>query len=175
MTEPILDWILNGIPQKVNVRLFDDVGFIYEAELAKMELSSWWKDLETFRARSTYFEEVNGQKTNHYFISDIRGKGQIGRTCQYLTHWFYPYKAKFHPQMTKALINWMGIKGKERLLDPFVGSGTALIEAKTLGIDSWGVDIRNMSFPRICSSFFSYNPTICLSNISVSKSLISKR
>jgi len=142
MSEPMLDWILNGIPQKVSVKLFDDVGFIYEAQLAKMELSSWWSELDAFRARAAYFEEVNGQKTNHYFISDIKGKGQIGRTCQYLTHWFYPYKAKFHPQMIKALINWMGIKNKDRLLDPFVGSGTALIEAKTLGIDSWGVDIN---------------------------------
>ncbi|MEM2146510.1 MAG: DNA methyltransferase [Candidatus Jordarchaeaceae archaeon] len=142
MAEPIMDWILNGIPVPVNVKLFDDVGSIYEALLAKMELSSWWKDLEAFRKRGAYFEEVNGEKTFHYYISNIKGKGQIGRTCQYLTHWFYPYKAKFHPQMIKALINWMGLKGKDKLLDPFVGSGTTLIEAKTIGVDSWGVDIN---------------------------------
>lgn len=141
MAEPIVDWVLNDILKPIDVKLFDDVSFIYEAQLAKMELSTWWKDLEAFRKRAAYFEEVNGQKTFHYFISDIKGKGQIGRTCQYLTHWFYPYKAKFHPQMIKALINWMGLKDKERLLDPFVGSGTALIEAKTIGVDSWGVDI----------------------------------
>ncbi len=142
MAEPIMDWILNGIPEPVNVKLFDDVGSIYEAQLAKMELSRWWRDLEAFRRRCAYFEEVNGEKTFHYYISNIRGKGQIGRTNQYLTHWFYPYKAKFHPQMVKALINWMGLRGEDRLLDPFVGSGTTLIEAKTIGIDSWGVDIN---------------------------------
>ncbi len=142
MAEPIMDWILNGIPEPVNVKLFDDVGSIYEAQLAKMELSSWWRDLEAFRRRCAYFEEVNGEKSFHYYISNIKGKGQIGRTSQYLTHWFYPYKAKFHPQMVKALINWMGLKGEDRLLDPFVGSGTTLIEAKTIGVDSWGVDIN---------------------------------
>jgi len=142
MAEPILDWILNGIPTRVNVKLFDDVSLIYEAQLAKMELSKWWNDLESFRKRTAYFEEVNGKKSYHYYISDIKGKGQIGRTCQYLTHWYYPYKAKFHPQMVKALINWIGLKKPQKLLDPFVGSGTALVEAKTMGIDSIGIDIN---------------------------------
>jgi len=141
MAEPILDWILNGIPESVSVKLFDDVGFIYEAQLAKMELSSWWHDPDEFRKRAAYYEEVNGQKTYHYYISDIKGKDQIGRSNQYLTHWYYPYKAKFHPQMVKALINSMGLQRDQKLLDPFVGSGTALIEAKLIGLDSVGIDI----------------------------------
>ena len=142
MAEPILDWVLSGIPSNIKVKLLDDVGFIYEAQLAKMELSTWWKNPDEFVKRAAYFEEVNGKKTYHCNISDIRGKGQIGRTCQYLTHWFYPYKAKFHPQMIKALINWMGLKNGENLLDPFVGSGTALIEAKTINVNSIGIDIN---------------------------------
>ena len=142
MAEPILDWILNSIPEKGrNVKLFDDVGFIYEAQLAKMELSSWWRDPDEFRKRAAYYEEVGGRKTNHYYISGIRGKGQIGRTNQYLTHWYYPYKAKFHPQMIKALINWMGLGRGQTLLDPFAGSGTALIEAKLIGVNGVGLDI----------------------------------
>ncbi len=141
MAEPILDWILNGIPRPVSVKLFDDVSFIYEAQLAKMELSIWWDNLAEFRKRAAYYEDVEGQKTHHYFISAIRGKGQIGRTNQYLTHWYYPYKAKFHPQMIKALINWMGLKRGQRLLDPFAGSGTAMIESKLIGVDSIGIDI----------------------------------
>jgi len=141
MAEPILDWILNGIPESVHVKLFDDVGFIYEAQLAKMELSSWWHDSDEFRKRTAYYEEVNGQKTHHYYVSDIKGKDQIGRSNQYLTHWYYPYKAKFHPQMIKALVNWMGLRRDQKLLDPFVGSGTTLIEGKLIGLDSLGMDI----------------------------------
>src|SRR5207249_2298579 len=41
----------------------------------------------------------------------------------------------------KALINWMGLKRGQKLLDPFAGSGTALIESKLIGIDSIGIDI----------------------------------
>lgn len=141
MAEPILDWILNGIPSPPKVKLFDDVGFIYEAQLAKMELSSWWDNPEEFRKRAAYYEEVNGEKTYHYHISNITGKGQIGRSNQYLTHWYYPYKAKFHPQMIKAIINWMGLNRGDILLDPFAGSGTALIESKLVGVNSVGIDI----------------------------------
>ena len=141
MAEPIIDWILSGIPVPVDVKLFNDVSFIYEAQLAKLELSSWWNNLEEFRKRAAYYETVNGGKTFHYFISEIKGKGQIGRTNQYLTHWYYPYKAKFHPQMVKALINWMGLRCGQRLLDPFAGSGTAMIESKLIGVNSIGIDI----------------------------------
>jgi tRNA G10 N-methylase Trm11 len=136
------EWISDGIPKTINFKLFEDIGQIYELKFAKMELSRFWNKLDDFIKRAAYFEEINGKKTYHFHISNIKGKGQIGSTNQYLTHWFYPYKAKFHPQMIKALINWMGLKSGDRLLDPFVGSGTALVEAKTLGIDSIGTDIN---------------------------------
>jgi len=44
MAEPILDWIVNGILDPPKVKLFDDVSFIYEAQLAKMELATWAHD-----------------------------------------------------------------------------------------------------------------------------------
>jgi tRNA G10 N-methylase Trm11 len=43
--------------------------------------------------------------------------------------------------MVKAIINWMGLKKGDVLLDPFAGSGTALIESKLVGANSVGVDI----------------------------------
>lgn len=141
MAEPLIDWILAGIPNPPNVKLFDDVGLIYEAQLAKMELAAWWHDLKAFRTRAAYYEEIENQKTHHYFISDIRGKDQIGRSNQYLTHGFYPYKAKYHPQMIKAMINWMGLKKGETVLDPFAGSGTTLVEAKLVGVNGIGIDV----------------------------------
>lgn len=141
MAEPILDWIVNGIPDPPKVKLFDDVSFIYEAQLAKMELATWARDPKEFRKRAAYFEEVDGERTYHYYISDIKGKGQIGRTNQYLTHWYYPYKAKFHPQMIKAILNFMGLEKGQTVLDPFCGSGTTLIEAKTIGVSAIGTDV----------------------------------
>ncbi|MHA1347470.1 MAG: DNA methyltransferase, partial [Candidatus Heimdallarchaeaceae archaeon] len=59
-------------------------------------------------------------------------------------HWFYPYKGKFHPQMIRALINYMKVKEGETILDPFVGSGTSALESQLLGINCIGVDISEV-------------------------------
>lgn len=142
----ILDWITNGRSNDAQFKLFDDVGQIYEAQLAKMEFSTLGDDLEVFRKRTAYFEEVGEKKTDHYYISSVKGKGQIGHSNQYITHWFYPYKGKFHGQMIKAIINFMGIPKNGLVLDPYVGSGTALVECATMGIPSVGVEIN----PALC-------------------------
>lgn len=60
---------------------------------------------------------------------------------QYLTHWIYPYKGKFHPQMIRALMNIIGLKKGDTVLDPFIGSGTTALEAQLLGINCIGIDI----------------------------------
>ncbi len=141
-----LAWVTDGKSREVNLRLFDDVSMIYELQLAKMEFSRWSHDLETFRRRTAYFEEVAGQKSWHFYLSSVEGKGQIGHSNQYLTHWFYPYKGKFHGQMIKALLNFMAVTEQSTVLDPFVGSGTTLIECATIGVPSIGVEIN----PALC-------------------------
>ncbi|MCD6359725.1 MAG: hypothetical protein J7M38_02600, partial [Armatimonadetes bacterium] len=60
---------------------------------------------------------------------------------QYLTHWFYPYKGKFHPQMIRALLGIMGLGPGDVVMDPFIGSGTTAVEAQLLGVNCIGVDI----------------------------------
>lgn len=69
-------------------------------------------------------------------------------TSSPLSHGIHYYKAKFFPRMARSLIN-VGRKrvGKEDpvILDNFVGSGTTLLEAYTLGLPSLGVDIDPLS------------------------------
>ncbi len=142
----ILAWITDGKSREVNFKLFDDVSMVYELQLAKMEFSLWSNDLEAFRRRTAYFEEIAGEKSWHFYLSSVEGKGQIGRSNQYLTHWFYPYKGKFHGQMIKALINFMAVTEQGTVLDPFVGSGTTLVECATIGVSSVGVEIN----PALC-------------------------
>ena len=60
---------------------------------------------------------------------------------QYLTHWIYPYRGKFHPQMVRALLNIVGAAPGSLVLDPYVGSGTTALEASLLGIDCVGIDV----------------------------------
>ena len=70
--------------------------------------------------------------------------GEFNRTRsvnQYLTHWIYPYRGKFHPQMIRALLNIVGVTQSSLVLDPYVGSGTTALEASLLGAKCIGVDV----------------------------------
>jgi DNA modification methylase len=66
-------------------------------------------------------------------------------------HSIHKYKAKFFPRMIRSVLTDQiphmprSDSGKLVLLDPFVGSGTSLIESALLGIDSIGVDIDKLS------------------------------
>lgn len=142
----LITWVTDGKYTRATLKLFDDVSQVYELLLARMEFSTLGVNLSQFAQRTAYFEEIEGRKTLHYYLSAVKGKGQIGHSNQYLTHWFYPYKGKFHGQMIKALINFMGVGTDGVILDPFMGSGTTLVECATLGIPSIGIDIN----PALC-------------------------
>ena len=131
------------IKTKTGFSLLRNVQFIYELALAKKELLSFgldfhiandfrifdvpsFQNMELLKRRLAYFESINGAITDYYYIIKYN---QTTSVNQYLTHWVYPYKGKFHPQMIRALLNIMQIKEGETVLDPFVGSGTACIAA----------------------------------------------
>lgn len=135
--------------------LLDNVQFIYELSLAQLELQSFGVDfqitnglrefkvvkaenLEEVIKRTAYFKIVNGSYTNYFKIIQ---KNRTRSVNQYLTHWIYPYKGKFHPQMIRALLNIIGLKPGDTVLDPFIGSGTTALEAQLLGINCIGIDI----------------------------------
>ncbi|MCF2143102.1 MAG: site-specific DNA-methyltransferase [Candidatus Heimdallarchaeota archaeon] len=63
----------------------------------------------------------------------------------YLNHYMHAYKGKFHPKMTRALINYVFNRNKGAILDNFAGSGTALVEANYLGLDAFGIEINPLS------------------------------
>jgi DNA modification methylase len=137
--------------------LLDNVQFIYELQLAELELQSFGvnfkidDDLRGFKIlnksdeikalikrRSAYFKMIDGELTDYYQIIQ---KNQTRSINQYLTHWIYPYKGKFHPQMIRALLNIIGLKEGDTILDPFLGSGTTALESQLLGINFIGIDI----------------------------------
>lgn len=140
---------------KKNLILLDNVQFIYELALAQLELQSLGvnfqvtnglrefkllknEDLEELAKRAAYFKIVNGKYTDYFKIIQ---KNRTRSVNQYLTHWIYPYKGKFHPQMIRALLNTIGLEEGDTVLDPFIGSGTTAIETQLLGIGCIGIDI----------------------------------
>ncbi len=66
------------------------------------------------------------------------------RAGGYLTHDLHVYKAKFFPRLARAALNLVLPPGTAEgglLLDPFAGSGTALLEAARLGHPALGLDL----------------------------------
>lgn len=71
-------------------------------------------------------------------------KFDFSEDTSYLTHGFHIYPAKFPPQLPKVILREYSKSG-ETVLDPFVGSGTTLVEAVLAGINSIGVDINPLA------------------------------
>ena len=137
------------------VRLMDNTQFLYELRLADLEIaalcgaSEMDRDLRTFYPssgadiaellrRAAYVAEADGAESDY---AKLIRRNRTRSFNQYITHWFYPYKGKFHPQMARALANILGMRPGETLLDPFVGSGTAAVEGALLGLKTVGFDI----------------------------------
>lgn len=67
-----------------------------------------------------------------------------GEDTSYLTHSLHPYPAKFPPQLPKTILKEFARPG-QKVLDPFCGSGTTLVEARVQGVHSTGVDINGLA------------------------------
>jgi site-specific DNA-methyltransferase (cytosine-N4-specific) len=63
---------------------------------------------------------------------------------QYGVHFFHHYTAKFIPQIPSRLIERLG-KINGVVVDPFMGSGTTLVEAKLFGCNSYGLDTNPLA------------------------------
>ena len=141
-----------------------NVQFLYEEHIARIELEAMgctdytrdegdWSQISArvngeasvIRERSAYIGALDGKPTIYSQLNrpNYQG-GRFNRTRsvnQYLTHWIYPYRGKFHPQMVRALLNIMGVKRGDLVWEPFVGSGTTALECSLLGIDCIGTDL----------------------------------
>jgi len=60
------------------------------------------------------------------------------------THFFHHWTAKFIPQIPRRVIEEYAKPG-DVVLDPFMGSGTTLVEAARLGHNAWGTDINPLA------------------------------
>ncbi|MGO9116196.1 MAG: TRM11 family SAM-dependent methyltransferase [Desulfomonilaceae bacterium] len=135
-----------------HLELVPQLNEVYELELAFYE-SRILSDDEIIR-NAAYFARVGDTLTRHFLIcsgepvrlpqhssSRLRSFFKTNQfKTGYGTHGLFPYRGKFHPQMIKGLINIMGLKPGDTVLDPMMGSGTVLIEARLMGIKSIGID-----------------------------------
>jgi len=135
------------------IELLPSVKEFFELELAYLEYKSLCKD--ELLDRLSYFKSVNGELTKHFLmysqsidaLTDDRSENTKAYfenglfSTGYATHGLFPYRGKFHPQLIKVLINIIGVKKDEFILDPMCGSGTTNIESALMGINSYAIDI----------------------------------
>ncbi len=62
------------------------------------------------------------------------------RASNYASHSLHAFAAKFPPQLPRVFIEGLTEKG-ETVLDPMMGSGTAIVEAFLCGRKAIGLDI----------------------------------
>lgn len=62
-----------------------------------------------------------------------------------LTHSFYSYPARFSPELVKEIIMNFSNSG-DWIFDPFMGGGTSVVEALSLGRYAIGVDINSLAW-----------------------------
>ena len=64
---------------------------------------------------------------------------------KYVTHGLHAFKGKFYPQLAKSLLNISGAQVGSKLLDPFCGSGTTLLEGMLNGYHGFGCDLNPLA------------------------------
>lgn len=106
-------------------------------------------DAERAIQRATYFEgfieepleaiESTEQATVESHHLALRESNGIRQATRYGPHGIHEYKGKFNPQVVRALCNVVDLDA-DVLIDPFCGSGTALVEGLRLGMDVVGID-----------------------------------
>lgn len=151
----IADVLAQDFTEKIfpaKYQLLPNLDDVYELKLAHYE-SQILSDKAILR-NGAYFACVGNTFTRHFLMctgeslklpehSSSRLKSFFEKNLfrtGYATHGLFPYRGKFHPQMIKGLISIMGLRPGDTLLDPMMGSGTALVEASLMGIKSIGID-----------------------------------
>ncbi len=86
-------------------------------------------------------------KTNSIAIKSENRAPQKGgrednrlRLADRAAHDWYRFVLSFPPHLVREYLQKLGVDGRKRVLDPFCGTGTTLVECKKLGIPSVGTE-----------------------------------
>jgi len=103
-------------------------------------------------------EQLSFAFNNSAVVSESKGHVQPGNTkrtkrelnkLSFLdrhVHDWYRFVLSFPPHLVRDYLQRFGITTDKRVLDPFCGTGTTLVECKKLGIPSIGVEANPMAY-----------------------------
>lgn len=150
---------------EMHLRWRDYRYFPYEREFARREVNALFGNGDltenkdgisiitneeiTKADRLTYFAgaSVSGSSidTLQAKVENSAGNGNKRQSTRYSVHGLHEYKGKFNPQSARALLNIFGATEGKRVLDPFCGSGTTLVEATLAGATAVGTDVNPLA------------------------------
>ena len=97
-------------------------------------------------SRLTYFARAandgHSLETVQSLLERTARSSRNRQATRYSVHGLHEYKGKFNPQMAKVLLNIFRVQRGQRVLDPFCGSGTTLVECAHVGATGIGLDIN---------------------------------
>jgi DNA modification methylase len=110
-------------------------------DLKRLVFSSSFASSEYAREQTwqSLLENGDGSKESSVRVRAAR------KDPKYVTHGLHAYKGKFYPQLAKALINLSAVRPGGRILDPFCGSGTVLLESYLNGFSGVGLDVNPLA------------------------------
>lgn len=152
--------------KKISLRWHGYKYFQYERKLALREVTAL-KGISTLKVNGRGVE-VSLQKPSRasieklvYFSTFNGPNGLVGETIQaklendpkyngsqkrqstrYSVHGLHEYKGKFNPQVVRGILNYFAPRDSARVVDPFCGSGTTLIECSIAGHVANGWDMN---------------------------------
>lgn len=96
---------------------------------------------ESISSGKEVLKTIQSQKERACLTSGKRNR----QSTRYGAHGLHDYKGKFNPQIVASLMNIFRADANSRIIDPFCGSGTTLLESTYQGIESFGFDINPLA------------------------------
>jgi len=97
--------------------------------------------IETSKLKPLYFEKRGRKmpvsKDNGIVIKREDNKIRLQDRA---VHQWYRFVLSFPPHLVRDYLSKFGMNARHRVLDPFCGTGTTLVECKKLGISSFGLE-----------------------------------
>ena len=92
------------------------------------------------------YEVMNGKRELTLQAKLENGSANNGsqkrQATRYGVHGLHEYKGKFNPQIVRGILNAYALKPTAKILDPFCGSGTTLVESIIAGHQAAGWDMN---------------------------------
>lgn len=151
------------VPEETPPTTFSWKGVAYQAKWMPYVMNgpedqrAFYNELRTMQERSnieiephqyfrrlSMFKEVDHITTIQYAIEEPNDHSRAW-SSDYGTHGFHRYVGRFPAPVIRGIINAFGATQEDTILDPFCGSGTTLVEARTMGIKVIGIEISPLS------------------------------